>query len=364
MTETAIPPNVDGAAAGLAARYHPLKVRAVIEETHDTKSVVFDVPEELASQFQYRPGQFLTLRLPINGRHVPRCYSMSSAPTLDEGLRVTVKRVHQGRGSNWVCDRLRVGDQVELMPPSGLFSPKDLSGNFLLMAGGSGVTPVFSILRTVLQDHSGHVVLFYANRDERSVIFKAELQRLASQYPDRLQVVHWLDSVQGAPSQAQLQAWAKPWVASMQQAFICGPGPFMDAAQAAVTAAGMPEESVHVERFVSLPDEETQQAMAQEAAAAPVSVDEAQVQVRLDGQDYAFTCGGSETLLEAATRAGVNFPFSCQAGMCASCMCQVQEGSVHMRHNDVLDSKDLAKHWILSCQSVPTSPTLRLKFPE
>lgn len=355
-------------ATATATRYHPLTVRAVIEETHDTKSIVFDVPSHLSEQFRYRSGQFLTLRLPINGRYVPRCYSMSSAPTLDPTLRVTVKRVHQGRGSNWVCDQIKVGDAVELMPPSGLFTPKDLTGNFILMAGGSGITPVFSILRTVLQDHQGRVVLFYANRDERSVIFKADLQRLAAQYPDRLHIVHWLDSVQGAPSNAQLQAWAKPWVSSTQQVFICGPGPFMDAAQNALIEAGMHDDAVHVERFVSLPDEDTLQQMqsqAQQAAAdTPAAVDEAQVRVRLDGEDHEFTCGGNETVMEAATRAGLTLPFSCQAGMCASCMCQVQEGSVHMRHNEVLDSKDLSKRWVLSCQAVPTSTTVHLKFPE
>ena len=351
-----------------ASRYHPLRVKEVIEETHDTKSIVFEVPSHLSEQFSYRPGQFLTLRLPIEGRHVPRCYSMSSSPALDAALRVTVKRVHQGRGSNWVCDKVRVGDSIELLPPSGLFSPKNLSQDFLLMAGGSGITPVFSILRTVLQKHAGKVVLFYANRDERSVIFKKDLLALASAYPERLQIVHWLDTLQGAPSQQQLAIWAKPFVAGSAQAFICGPGPFMDAAQAALLQAGMAEESVHVERFVSLPDEEALQEMQQkdaaEAATTPAAVDEAQVQMRLDGEEYEFTCGGNETLLEAALRNGINAPFSCQAGMCASCMCQVQDGSVHMRHNEVLDAKDLSKKWILSCQSVPTSDKLRIKFPE
>lgn len=349
-----------------ASRYHPLRVRAVIDETHDTKSIVFDVPEALAEQFSYKPGQFLTLRLPIEGRFVPRCYSMSSAPELDDALRVTVKRVHQGRGSNWVCDKVRVGDTIELMPPSGLFSPRNLGQNFLLLAGGSGITPVFSILRTVLKQHRGNVVLFYANRDERSVIFKKDLQQLAAEYPDRLQVVHWLDSVQGAPSQQQLVAWATPWIPHAGQAFICGPGPFMDAAQAAMIAAGMPAEQVHVERFVSLPDEETLQQMQQQDAALPgeAAVDEAVVQLRLDGEDYEFACSGTETILEAGLRAGINLPFSCQAGMCASCMCQVQDGSVHLRHNEVLDAKDLSKKWTLACQSVPTSEKLRVKFPE
>lgn len=347
-----------------ASRYHPLRVREVIDETHDTKSIVFDVPEALAEQFSYRPGQFLTLRLPIEGRYVPRCYSMSSAPALDDALRVTVKRVHRGRGSNWVCDKIRVGDSIELLPPSGLFSPRNLSQNFLLLAGGSGITPVFSILRTVLKQHQGNVVLFYANRDERSVIFKKDLQQLAAEYPDRLQVIHWLDSVQGAPSQKQLAAWATPWVENAGQAFICGPGPFMDAAQAAMIEAGMPADQVHVERFVSLPDEEALQQMQQAAAPVEAAVDEALVQLRLDGEEYEFTCSGTETLLEAGLRAGINVPFSCQAGMCASCMCQVQDGSVHLRHNEVLDAKDLSKKWTLACQSVPTSEKLRVKFPE
>lgn len=347
-----------------ASRYHPLRVRAVIDETHDTKSIVFEVPGELAEQFSYRPGQFLTLRLPIEGRYVPRCYSMSSAPTLDDALRVTVKRVEKGRGSNWVCDRIRVGDSIELMPPSGLFSPRNLSQNFLLLAGGSGITPVFSILRTVLKQHQGNVVLFYANRDERSVIFKKDLQLLAAEYPDRLQVIHWLDSVQGAPSQKQLAAWATPWVADAGQAFICGPGPFMDAAQAAMIEAGMPADQVHVERFVSLPDEETLQQLQEAATSVAAAVEQAVVQLRLDGEEYEFSCSGTETILEAGLRAGINVPYSCQAGMCASCMCQVQDGSVHLRHNEVLDAKDLSRNWTLACQSVPTSEKLRVKFPE
>ena len=347
-----------------ASRYHPLRVRAVIDETHDTKSIVFEVPEALAEQFSYRPGQFLTLRLPIEGRYVPRCYSMSSAPMLDDALRVTVKRVDKGRGSNWVCDRVQVGDSIELMPPSGLFSPRNLSQNFLLLAGGSGITPVVSILRAVLTQHQGNVVLFYANRDERSVIFKKDLQQLAAEYPDRLQVIHWLDSVQGAPSQKQLAAWATPWVADAGQAFICGPGPFMDAAQAAVIEAGMPAEQVHVERFVSLPDEEALQLMQEATAPVEAAVEQALVQLRLDGEEYEFNCSGTETILEAGLRAGINVPYSCQAGMCASCMCQVQDGSVHLRHNEVLDAKDLSKKWTLACQSVPTSEKLRVKFPE
>lgn len=347
------------------SRYHALRVRAVVDETQDTKSLVFEVPPALADAFAYHPGQFLTLRLGIDGRHVPRCYSMSSAPGVDDAPRVTIKRVRDGRGSNWVCDHVKAGDLIELLPPAGVFMPRTLDGDFLLLAGGSGITPVFAILRSVLARGEGRITLLYANRDEKSVIFRDELKALAEAHPARLTVIHWLDSVQGVPSVAQLAELARHH--HLAQAFICGPGPYMDAAVAALQAVEMAPENIHVERFASLPDEETQVAASVAAQAAPPladAVDEAEVEVLLDGQLHLLRCGGTETLLEAALKAGLNAPYSCQAGMCASCMCQVVEGSVHLRHNDVLDKKDLAKAWTLACQAVPTSERLRIKFPE
>ncbi len=344
-----------------AQRYHPLRVQAVTEETHDAKSIVFEVPPELAETFKYRPGQFLTLRLPVLGRHLPRCYSMSSAPTLDASLRVTVKRVPGGRGSNWLCDRLRPGDTVEVMPPAGVFTPASLQGDFLLCAGGSGITPVFSILRSALAHGQGRIRLLYANRDERSVIFRDELNALAAAHPARLQVIHWLDSVQGVPAVAQLAGFARSWREA--RAFICGPAPFMDAMVSALAQAGMDGERVHVERFVSLPDEEDVAAINAAAPAPATTVERATVELELDGEVHTLSVAGGETLLEAALKAGLNAPNSCQAGMCASCMCQVLEGEVHLRHNEVLDAKDLAKRWTLSCQALPTTERLRVRFP-
>ena len=201
-------------------QYHRLRIRALIDETHDAKSVVFEVPPSIEGQYTYLPGQFLTLRLPIDGVNVPRCYSMSSSPQLDASPRVTVKRVKQGRGSNWICDHLKVGDELEVMPPAGIFTPKHLDKDFLLMAGGSGITPVFSILRHVLEKATARITLFYANRDEKSVIFRDTLNALAKAHPQRLQIVHCLDSVQGIPTVAQLTEFARPHATS--QAFVCG----------------------------------------------------------------------------------------------------------------------------------------------
>lgn len=349
---------------GSPSRYHALRVSAVIEETHDAKSFVFELPAALAESFRYRPGQFLTLRLAVAGRHVPRCYSMSSAPAVDEAPRITVKRVTAGRGSNWLCDQVKVGDRLEVLAPAGVFTPRSLDGDFLLLGGGSGITPVLSILRSALHQGRGRITLLYANRDERSVIFRDELKALAAAHPARLQIIHWLDSVQGVPSVAQLAELAKPFRGA--QAFICGPGPFMDAAVAALQAIEMAAEQIHVERFASLPDEEDTAALnAVAAAEAPApSVEMAEVEVALDGQLHRLRCGGGQTLLDAALAAGIAMPHSCQAGMCSSCMCQVVEGSVYLRHNEALDKKDLAKSWTLACQALPTSERLRIKFPE
>lgn len=337
--------------------YFALRVARVIEETADARSLVFDVPESLAERFHYKPGQFLTLRVPFDGGWLPRCYSLSSTPLLDEPLRVTIKRVRDGRASNWLCEQLQEGQSLEVLPPAGVFVPRDLQGDLLLFGGGSGVTPVLSILRSALLAGQGRVLLIYANRDEHSVIFRDELRMLAAVHPQRLQVVHWLDSLQGVPSVAQLAELARPLLDA--QAFICGPAPFMDAAVQALASLGMPAGRVHVERFVSLPGEgELPPASHSEAAMA------AELAVHLDGEDHRLACASGETLLDAMQRAGLNPPSACRVGGCASCMCTLESGEVELLHNDALDAGELAEGWILACQAVPTSPVLRIRFPE
>jgi 3-ketosteroid 9alpha-monooxygenase subunit B len=358
-------------------RYVPLRVRAVVDETADAKSFVFDIPPAQAQAFTYRCGQFVTLRLPVQGQdapHLPRSYSMSSAPGLDDGLRVTVKRVAGGLGSNWLCDHVRPGDTLQVLPPAGVFTPRALEGDFVLLAGGSGITPVLSILRSVLAQGAGRVALFYANRDERSVIFRDTLNELARAHPERVQVLHWLDSVQGVPTVPQLAVWLRPWSTSSvaTSLFVCGPGAFMDATVQAAALAGLADEQVHVERFVSLPMEGAV-ALPVMAAAEPATpaaeastaphLDEAQLEIDLNGQTHRIDCGSEETLLEAALRHKLPAPYSCQAGLCAACMCRVVEGQVHMRHNDALDARDLKLGWVLGCQSVPRTAVVKVKYP-
>src|SRR5690625_2807082 len=199
MTDAASPGST-----GSGTRSVVLTITAVVEESHDTKSLVLAVPDEHRARFTYRPGQFLTLRIPSESTgSVARCYSLASSPHTDDSPKVTIKRTRDGYGSNWLCDNVAVGDAITVLPPSGRFTPADLDADFLLWAAGSGITPVMSILKSVLAAGCGRVVLCYANRDEQSVIFTAELRELAAHYAGRFTVLHWLESIQGLPTRAQ-----------------------------------------------------------------------------------------------------------------------------------------------------------------
>jgi len=339
--------------------YLRLQVAEVIPETADSCSFVFEIPPELSASFHYRPGQFLTLRIPRGGDWLPRCYSLSSTPALAEPLRVTVKRVERGYGSNWLCDHLHPGDHIQVLPPVGVFTPKRLDGDFLLFAGGSGITPVLSILRSALCQGQGRIRLIYANRDQHSVIFRDTLQQLAARHPHRLQVIHWLDSLQGYPSAEQLQQFAEGF--NSAEAFICGPEPFMDSSVLALQQAGLPKQSVHSERFVSLPAENEQAAIE---ANAPINARAACLTVELDGAMHQIACAPGERLLSAMHREGVAAPHSCLVGACASCMCTLLDGKVELLANQALDEQELDEGWILACQAVAQSDRVHVRFPD
>lgn len=337
--------------------YYSLRVRDVIDETADAKSIVFEIPREHADAFRHKPGQFLTLRIPHEHRHLLRCYSLASCPLVDEPLRVTVKRVAQGRVSNWICDRVKAGDALEVKPPAGHFVPHSLDNDFLLFAGGSGITPILSIIRSALIAGRGRLCLIYANRDEQSVIYRDQLNALVRQHPKRLEVIHLFDSVQGLPTLAQLAELSRAWTHA--DCYVCGPEAFMECALEALRAAGIAPARIHVERFVSLPDEEDAT-----PAVEPTGSGEIRLEVELDGEHHQLSCVRGEPILDAMLRAGLKAPHSCQQGACGSCMCTLEAGEVHLRQNQVLDKNDLAQRWILACQAIADTPSVRVRFPD
>ncbi|NDZ94361.1 ferredoxin--NADP reductase [Streptomyces sp. SID6673] len=338
-----------------------LTVAEVIDETADARSVVFEIPDTLTESFtDYKPGQFLTLRIPSDQTgSVARCYSLASAPGTDKLPKVTVKRTVDGYGSNWVCDNLTAGAQIEVLPPSGAFTPKELDTELLLIAAGSGVTPVMSILKAALHGGSARVTFFYANRGVDDVIFADELRELQQAHADRLTVIHWLESLQGLPSHEVLATTFRPY--SEHAAYMCGPGPFMDAVHKGLAGAGFPHHNVHTEVYNSLSGDPFADVELDEVSEAE-DAEAATVEVELDGETHSLRWPRKRSLVDIMLAAGLDAPYSCQEGECGSCACTLSEGTVEMENTGALDPEDIADGYILGCQAHPTSDSLKIEF--
>lgn len=341
-----------------------LQLADVVDETADARSLVFKVPDGAdipADRLRHAPGQFLTLRVPSDRTgSVARCYSLSSSPFTDDALTVTVKRTAGGYASNWLCDNAHPGMRVHVLAPSGTFVPKTLDTDFLLLAAGSGITPMMAILKSALSEGEGKVTLVYANRDEKSVIFAAALRELAAEHPDRFTAIHWIETVQGLPSVAALAGIVAPY--ADRETFICGPGPFMAAAEEALASAGSAPEKVHIEVFKSLESDPF-------AAIVIAEVDDdeagpATAVVTLDGHTEAVRWPRSAKLLDVLLDKGLDAPFSCREGHCGACAVLVKSGEVDMEVNDVLEASDLEEGLILACQARPKSDSVEVTYDE
>jgi 3-ketosteroid 9alpha-monooxygenase subunit B len=342
-----------------------LEVADVLAETDEARSLVFRVPDGAgdpaipADRLRYAPGQFLTLRVPSDRTgSVARCYSLCSSPFTDDALTVTVKRTVDGYASNWLCDHAHPGMRIHVLAPSGTFVPKTLDDNFLLLAAGSGITPVMSICKSALSEGSGQVVLLYANRDDRSVIFGDALRELAAKYPERLTVLHWLESLQGLPSATALAQLAAPF--TDRQAFICGPGPFMAAAREALETLKVPAQQVHIEVFRSLETDPFAAVKIEDGGDEPPAT----AVVELDGQIHTVSWPRRAKLLDVLLDAGLDAPFSCREGHCGACATTLRKGKVSMEVNDVLEQQDLDDGLILACQSHPETDSVEVNYDE
>ncbi|ETW26071.1 3-ketosteroid-9-alpha-hydroxylase reductase subunit [Mycobacterium kansasii 732] len=342
-----------------------LQIADVVAETDEARSLVFAVPDGPddpqipAERLRYAPGQFLTLRVPSDRTgSVARCYSLCSSPFTDDALTVTVKRTAEGYASNWLCDHAHPGMRIHVLAPSGNFVPKTLDDDFLLLAAGSGITPIMSICKSALAQGGGQVTLVYANRDDRSVIFGEALRELAAKYPDRLTVVHWLESLQGLPSATALAKLAAPY--TERPAYICGPGPFMQAARDALEMLKVPAAQVHLEVFKSLDSDPFAAVKIEDSGSEPPAT----AVVELDGETHTVSWPRNAKLLDVLLAAGLDAPFSCREGHCGACACTLRGGKVRMEVNDVLEQQDLDDGLILACQSHPESDSVEVTYDE
>jgi ring-1,2-phenylacetyl-CoA epoxidase subunit PaaE len=356
----------------MSVNFHSLVVADVIPETADAKSIRFELPDELRSAFQFRPGQHLTLRAEVGGEDVRRNYSLCVAPG-DGELKVTVKRIAGGLFSNWINDHVKPGDRLDVMEPHGSFTwdfREDASNHYAAFAGGSGITPVMSLLRTALAIEPGsRFTLFYGNRDSQSVIFLEALASLKNRFMDRLQIHHFLaeeaediELFNGMLDRSKcgevLDALIDP--AGVAAFFICGPGPMMDAAEETLLAKGVPQERIHLERFTANRPPEALQAQLD---ALSKDAQGLTMLVTLDGRKRRVPFSASAgNILDSAREAGLPAPFACKAGVCATCRARVVAGEVEMAARYGLTDEEIASGYILTCQSVPRGEGLEVDY--
>ncbi len=351
------------------SKFHTLKVNDIVRETADAVSVAFEVPSTLKQEYTYKQGQYLTLKFVINGEDVRRSYSICSSPFDENSLRVAIKKVAHGKVSTYINEKLKVGDAVEVMIPMGNFYTELNASNkinYVLFAGGSGITPMLSILKAVLkQEPNSTITLLYGNNDEASVIFKKQIDALAAANSSRLKVVHVLANAPAnyAPLQIGLMTKEKTIdliknhvsLSSNNEYFICGPGIMMDNAKAALTELKVDETKVHIEYFTTPAIPEAAKEAASSAAGATATI-------VIDGDNHTVVLEENETILEAALRIGLDAPYACQGGSCCTCRALLEKGEVEMAVNYALSSSEVKQGYILTCQSRPKTDTVLVNY--
>jgi len=362
--------------------FFPLPISTIQSETDQAITVSFKPATDDAGLFDYKAGQYLTLKFVINGKEERRAYSMCSAPHDDE-IAVTIKRVPGGIVSNHIADKLQAGDVVEVMPPQGRFlvQPDPAARrDYYLFGAGSGITPLMSILRTVLEhEPKSNVHLLYGNRDEENIIFEQQLKVLQDRYAGQLVVKHTLSRPKkyktgglkgiftgGKPKWQgpigridilAVQAFLKeqPGTVDDKHYYICGPGQMIDNVEQALLGLGVKKAVINSERFVSAN-------AAKKEATGGVPVAGGKAFVKLGGKDLEVTLKAGQTILDGLLEAGATPPYSCLAGACSTCMAKVTKGGVKMEVCFAIDDDEIAEGYILACQSHPTTPEVYVDF--
>lgn len=358
-------------------RFHSLPITDVTRETRDAICVAFAVPAALRNDYRFRQGQFLTLRSTVDGEDMRRSYSVCVAVQdyeRDGTLRVGIKRVAGGRFSNWANDQLAVGQQIDVMTPDGRFFTElraDQRKHYLGVAGGSGITPMLSLIATTLAtEPDSRFTLIYGNRTSDSIMFIEPLEALKNRYLGRFRLIHVLsDEAQdielfnGVLDQAKCAELIEALVpaASIDHAFICGPEPMMNAAEAALLAAGLEADQMSIERF-GTPNPSG-------APSAPLTVDDtapgAQVTITLDGKSRQVKVPfDGPAILDVGLVKGMHLPYACKGGVCCTCRAKVIEGEVRMDKNFTLEEWEMKLGFVLTCQSHPVTQTVVLSYDE
>jgi ring-1,2-phenylacetyl-CoA epoxidase subunit PaaE len=356
----------------MTPKFHPLKIKDIRPETDDAVSIGFDVPENLKLDYSFKAGQYLTFKAIINGEEVRRSYSLCTSP-LENKLRVAVKRVLNGKFSNFAIDNFQVGQEIEVMTPTGNFKfqpERNTEKSYLLFASGSGITPIISIMKTILHEEpKSDVTFFYGNKNFNSIIFREEIEALKNQFMNNLRVIHIL-SRESLGNEIQKGRITKEKVDQLYNAFIkdnnidgiyiCGPEEMILGVKESLSSKGISEKQIHFELFASsVPKKEIiSESISSEAVDSMVSIildgDRIDIPLRTDG----------DSILDAAQKAGADLPFACKGGVCCTCKAKILEGSAKMDVNYALEKDEVEAGYILTCQAHPTSEKLLVSFDD
>lgn len=356
------------------ARFHELRVSDITRETDEAVSVAFEVPEELIEDYKFLPGQYLTLETGINGEDVRRSYSLCSSPA-DGELRVAIKKVEDGKFSSWANTELAVGQKMKVMTPEGKFTLEvDPSNkrNFVAFAAGSGITPVYSIMKSVLElEPESTFTLFYGNKTAKTVIFRDKIDGLKSRYMDRLEVHHVLsredqgtDYLKGRIDDAKCVSFSEKFFdpEDTEAFFLCGPESMINTVSESLKGLGVDKSKIHYELFTS-----PAQQIAHKTKVTTKSEDsiKSSVTIILDGEETHFDIASDgKAILDAALDAGADVPYACKGAVCCTCRARVMEGSVEMEMNYALEDDEVEDGYVLTCQSHPTSEKVVVSYDE
>lgn len=357
-----------------APKFYPLKVKDVRPETADCVSVALEVPEELVEIFKFAPGQYLTFRKHVKDAEVRRSYSICASPN-DNELRVAIKKVEEGKFSTFANEILRPGDVLDVMPPLGKFSPKVAATHkeYLAIAAGSGITPIMSIMKTVLENEpDSSFTLIYGNRSRNTIIFREAIEALKNKFMQRVRVFHVLsrehmdvELFNGRISAQKVKAFCDTLIniKDIDEAFICGPEDMILSVREQLIESGMPGGHVHIELFTS-PD---QPKAAHQKWASSHAEDKGEfkskVSVTLDGTTFEMELAyNGDSILDAALKQGADLPYACKGGVCCTCRALVVSGEVDMEVNYALDHDEVEKGFVLTCQSHPKTERVVIDF--